>query len=112
MTAEHNLPRARRVLKLPGTIAEYHELVLVNFQFMSRKSNHVVPSKKDGGWAVKKAGSVRASKKFHTKSEAVKYGRELSRAEHSELYIHRKDGSIQDRSSYGNDPFPPKDRMN
>jgi len=78
---------------------------------MSKKSNHVVPSKKDGGWAVKKAGAVRASKKFGTKSEAVKYARELSRSEHSELYIHRQDGTIQDRNSYGNDPFPPRDRI-
>jgi hypothetical protein len=28
--------------------------------------------------------------------------------EQSELYIHGKDGAIQRKDSYGNDPFPPK----
>lgn len=78
---------------------------------MAKKSNHVVPSKKSGGWAVKKAGSSKASKAFTTKAGAVKYAKKLSRKERSELYIHKKDGSIQNRNSYGNDPFPPRDRV-
>jgi hypothetical protein len=74
---------------------------------MSR-SNHVVSTKSNGGWAVRKSGSVRASKSFRTKAEAVLYGRMLSRSERTELYIHKRDGSIQNRNSYGNDPSPPK----
>lgn len=77
----------------------------------AKRSNHVVPSKKNGGWAVKKAGSSRASRAFVKKDEAVQYARDLSRKEKSELYIHKKDGSIQNRNSYGNDPFPPRDRV-
>lgn len=76
---------------------------------MSRKSNHVVPSKGQG-WAVKKSGAVRASRSFETKDAAVKYGRSISRNEKTELYIHKKDGTIQNRNSYGNDPFPPRDK--
>ena len=72
------------------------------------KSNHVVPSKAKGGWAVKKSGSSRASKSFRTKDEAVQFGRKMSRTERTELYIHKKDGTIQNRNSYGNDPHPPK----
>ena len=75
---------------------------------MRKKSNHVVPAKDNGGWVVKKSGSFRVSKIFRTKKDAVKYGREISRREKTELYIHKKDGRIQDRNSYGNDPFPPK----
>ncbi|WP_299668496.1 DUF2188 domain-containing protein [uncultured Polaribacter sp.] len=75
---------------------------------MTKKSNHVVPSKERGGWAVKKSGSTRASKSFGRKEDAVKFARELSRRERTELYIHKKDGRIQDRNSYGKDPFPPK----
>lgn len=75
---------------------------------MSKRSNHVVPSDERGGWAVKKSGSTRVSKSFDRKEDAIKYGRELSRKEKSELYIHKKDGRIQDRNSYGKDPFPPK----
>ena len=76
---------------------------------MSRKSNHVVPSK-GHGWAVKKSGSTRASRSFNTKVAAVKYGRSISKNERTELYIHKKDGTIQDKNSYGNDPMPPRDK--
>ena len=74
---------------------------------MSKRSNHVVPSKERGGWAVQKSGSTRASKSFDRKEDAVKYGRELSRREETELYIHKRDGRIQDRNSYSKDIFPP-----
>jgi len=67
------------------------------------KSNHVVPSKAKGGWAVKKLGATRASKSFKIKDEAVKYGRKMSKSEKTELYIHKKDGTIQNRYSYGTD---------
>ncbi len=73
-----------------------------------KRSNHVIPSVEKGGWAVKKSGSTRASKSFDRKEDAVKYGRALSRKEQTELYIHKRDGRIQDRNSYGKDPFPPR----
>ncbi len=76
----------------------------------TKRSNHVIPSREKGGWAVKKSGSARTSKSFSTKSEAVRYGRKLSKREKTELFIHRKDGTIQNRNSYGNDPFPPRDK--
>lgn len=76
---------------------------------MSKKStNHVVPS--SSGWSVKKSGAVKASKTFDKKDEAVKYGRALSKNERTELYIHKKNGMIQEKNSYGNDPHPPKDK--
>lgn len=82
----------------------------INFkQKMAQKSNHVVPSKSDG-WAVKKSGSVKASRNFDTKVKAVKYAIELSKNEKTELYIHKANGMIQNRNSYGNDPNPPKDK--
>jgi hypothetical protein len=75
---------------------------------MAKKSNHVVPSY--SGWAVKKSGSERASKTFGTKAKAVEYGRELSKSEKTELYIHKTNGMIQNRNSYGNNPNPPTDK--
>lgn len=74
----------------------------------TKKSNHVVPSK--SGWSVKKSGSSRASRSFDTKDRAVTYAKNLSRTEKTELYIHKKNGMIQNKNSYGNDPFPPKDK--
>lgn len=75
---------------------------------MSKKSNHVVPS--TSGWAVKKSGAERASKAFVTKEKAITYGRELSKSERTELYVHKKNGMIQNKNSYGSDPNPPKDK--
>lgn len=73
---------------------------------MAKKSNHVVSS--PSGWSVKKSGSVKASKTFDTKDKAIEYGRELSKNEKTELYIHKSNGMIQDRDSYGSDPNPSK----
>lgn len=75
---------------------------------MAKKSNHVVPS--SSGWAVKKSGSIKASRTFETKDKAISYGRELSKHEKTELYIHKQNGMIQNRNSYGNDPHPPRDK--
>ncbi|HPG07698.1 MAG TPA: DUF2188 domain-containing protein [Saprospiraceae bacterium] len=74
-----------------------------------KPTNHVVPSAE--GWAVVKSGASLVSGKFPRKEDAIRYGRELSRKEQTELYIHKKDGTIQNRNSYGNDPFPPADRV-
>jgi len=74
---------------------------------MSKKNVHITPH--PDGWQVKKEGAERASKVTETKKEAVEAGRDAAKKEQSELVIHRKDGTIQDKDSYGNDPHPPKD---
>lgn len=76
---------------------------------MSKSRNqHVVPH--DGGWGVRPAGSDRLSRQFDLKADAVNWARTVARQQQSELFIHGKDGRIQDRDSYGNDPCPPRDR--
>ena|SRR5215203_5542516 len=70
---------------------------------------HVVPSV-DGGWSVKKEGADRASKRFPTQDAAESWGRMQSIKEQSALVIHRRDGTIAQKNSYGNDPHPPRDR--
>ncbi|MDD3323005.1 MAG: DUF2188 domain-containing protein [Paludibacter sp.] len=71
------------------------------------KQHHVVPNTK-GGWDVKKGGADRASVHTPTKQESVDKGRKISQNQGSELYIHGKDGKIQQKDSHGNDPFPPR----
>ena len=68
--------------------------------------HHVVPN--GSGWAVRRGGSKRASATADTKAEAIEKGREISRNQHSELFIHNLDGKISQRDSHGNDPYPPK----
>lgn len=73
---------------------------------MSKRGQHVVPT--TDGWAVRKAGSPRASEKFSTQKAAVDRGRTLAKKQKTELYIHGQDGKIRARDSYGGDPHPPK----
>ena len=75
---------------------------------MAKKSNHVVPS--PSGWSAKKSGAVKASRTFDTKDKAILFARELSKNEKTELYIHKQNGMIQNKNSYGNDPHPPRDK--
>jgi hypothetical protein len=73
---------------------------------MSKRDQHVVPHKE--GWAVRGAGSRRASSVHDTQEQAIDAGRSVARNQGSELYIHGRDGRIRERDSHGNDPHPPK----
>lgn len=74
---------------------------------MAKKTTHVVPNP-DGGWDVKKGGQKKPLSHHGTKSEAIQSGRQTSIAQESELYIHGRDGKIQQKDSHGGDPFPPE----
>lgn len=76
---------------------------------MPKVGQHVVPNR-EGGWSVRKSGASKATKVFRTRDDAIAYARSLAQRQSSELYVHRKDGTIRDRDSYGADPFAPKNR--
>ncbi len=71
------------------------------------KNQHITPHP-DGGWQVKGAGNSRATARTETQADAINIGREIARNQESELVIHRPNGQIRDKDSYGNDPFPPR----
>lgn len=73
-----------------------------------KKDYHVVPN--SSGWSVKREGNQKASSLHETKQEAVDAGKDLAKKAETELVIHRKNGTIQDSDSYGNDPCPPRDK--
>lgn len=75
---------------------------------MTKKDIHVVPHK--DGWATKKEGAQRAGTVTDTQKAAIDAARDQAKREQVEVVIHRKDGTIRDSDSYGNDPTPPKDR--
>ena len=72
---------------------------------MAKTPVHTVPH--GDGWANRREGSPRVSKKFATKAQAQQAGRETARREGAEHIIHKKDGTIGARNSYGSDPYPP-----
>jgi len=76
---------------------------------MSKKKNqHVVPHVK--GWAVKGEGNQKATKVTKTQKEAIEIAKEIAKNKGGEVVIHNKKGQIRDKDSYGNDPYPPRDK--
>lgn len=75
---------------------------------MTKKDIHVVPH--EDGWATKKEGAGRAGVVVDTQKEAIERARDQAIRERVEVVIHKRDGTIRDSDSYGNDPNPPKDK--
>ena len=72
----------------------------------SKPPVHTVPMGNE--WTNQRAGSTRAGKKYDTKAEAQAAGRKTAMRDKVEHLIHKKDGTIGERNSYGNDPNSPK----
>lgn len=74
---------------------------------MVSKNQHVTP-RPDGNWQVKAEKALRATAVTKTQGEAIRIARDIARNQKSEIFIHRPDGRIRARDSYGNDPYPPR----
>ena len=70
------------------------------------KNQHVVPH--NGSWAVRGAGNERVTRTTATQSQAQQIARAIAINQKSEVIVHRPNGQIRGRNSYGNDPYPPK----
>ncbi|MFW5700490.1 MAG: DUF2188 domain-containing protein [Cyclobacteriaceae bacterium] len=67
-----------------------------------KKNQHVV--KRPDGWAVKGEGNSKATKLTSTQKEAIDVAKGIAQNQKSEVVIHRPNGKIRDKDSYGNDP--------
>lgn len=74
---------------------------------MSGRNQHVV--KRDDRWGVRGEGNQRDTSHHPTQADAIDAATEIARNQHTEVVIHRPDGRIRDRDSYGTDPLPPRD---
>jgi len=74
---------------------------------MSYKEYHV--TKDHNQWQLKGVKAEKAIKTFNTKQESIDYSVQIAKNQKAELVIHKEDGTIQDKRSYGNDPYPPRD---
>ena len=70
------------------------------------KNIHVTPNA--GRWNVKQEGRKTPVTTTATQKAASEIGRKLAQANKSELIIHRPNGRIREKNSYGNDPCPPR----
>ena len=75
-----------------------------------KKNKHVVPYKKGTKtmWAVKTSGTERPSQVVPKQGDAIKIAMKSAKLNESELFIHKRNGMIRERNSYGKDKFPPK----
>jgi hypothetical protein len=69
-----------------------------------RKVYHVTPAPA-GGWSVKAEDNKNPSGHFKTKNEAVARGKELAKKPAlGQVIVHKQDGKIQTKYTYGDDP--------
>ncbi|MEQ8626045.1 DUF2188 domain-containing protein [Ekhidna sp.] len=68
------------------------------------KQNYYVVSRPQGGWAVKKEGSQRASAVTGTQKESIEIGKDLAKKSQGELTVQGRDHKFREKNSYGNDP--------
>jgi len=59
---------------------------------------------------VRGEGNKEVTSTHDTQAEAIPEARKIAINQHSEVVIHRPDGTIRDKDSYGKDPCPPKDK--
>ena len=72
------------------------------------KNVHVTPL--GNKWQVKVEKSSTSVSTHKTQSTAIEKAIPIAKKNHSEVVIHRPNGKIRDKDSYGNDPFPPRDK--
>jgi len=75
---------------------------------MTTKGIHTVYNSDRGRWENKAAGNSSPLSTHHTKANATDRGENIAEKAKAEHFIHGKDGKIQERNSYGNDPVPPR----
>ncbi|MDL2319026.1 DUF2188 domain-containing protein [Eubacteriales bacterium OttesenSCG-928-A19] len=71
---------------------------------MVGKNVHVVHHKNGNNWQVKYENEEMPLAMFDTQREAIANGREVAMQQKAELLVHRKDGVIRNKWSYGHDP--------
>ena len=78
------------------------------YEMAKGKNQHVVTHK--GDWAVRGAGNEKPTAVVSTQKEAIVIAQKIARNQGSDTKIHGRDGKIRAGNSYGNDPFPPRDK--
>lgn len=62
-------------------------------------SQHVVPNLQ-GGWSVLKGGATRATRRFASQQEAIRFATAMSQRLGLDLYVHKRDGTVLRKDSF------------
>lgn len=73
-----------------------------------KKNVHVTPL--GNKWQVKVEKSSTMISRHNTQTKAISKAIPVAKSFGSEVVIHRPNGTIRDKDSYGRDPYPPKDK--
>jgi len=68
----------------------------------TRGGVHTTPNPEGSGWANQVYGRVTTT--HRTKATAERAGRGQAMDRHTEHVVHKRDGTISERNSYGDDP--------
>ena len=88
------------------TVVQRH--IMVKEVILVMGKNQHVTHREDGTWQVIGDGNSKATAITRTQANAIKIARNIAINQESEVVIHRPNGKIRDKNSYGNDPYPPK----
>lgn len=65
----------------------------------SESAQHVIVAPR-GGWSVRRSGAQRASRTFASQDAAIRYARQLAERERTELFVHRRDGTVASSDNF------------
>lgn len=91
-----------KVKNILRSILEIVEVIFENSRKSSRPRTwhqHVVPYK--NGWAVRREGNKRITSKHRKQDTAIRRAKSIARKRKADVIIHRQDGTIRDRISFG-----------
>jgi hypothetical protein len=71
-----------------------------NIAPVPKQQSYHVMTRIGGGWSMWKEDAGRASANFESKKDAVKHAREVARAAGGELCIYKRDGTVQELTTY------------
>ena len=75
---------------------------------MASSNYHIVINSTGSGWSLRKEGAARSLKQFPTQREAITHAAKVARDSSTGLFIHRADGMIQEKRSYGHEKSSPR----
>jgi hypothetical protein len=88
-------------------VGRFLAIGLKTSRFSMAKNVRVVSS--GSGWAVKTEGTQRPLSNHRPQQAASEAGRKVAQQNQSELFIHRPNGQIRDKDSFGYHHCLPKD---
>jgi hypothetical protein len=67
---------------------------------VAKQRTYHVMTRIGGGWSVRKEGASRPTGTYYSKEQAIKRAREVARSAGGDVVIHKRDGLVQELTTY------------